>query len=35
VRQTFVAELVGDASLPNAVALNSTSFVGREVFVSR
>jgi MFS family permease len=26
VRQTFVAELVGDAHLPNAVALNSTSF---------
>jgi MFS family permease len=26
VRQTFVAELVGDADLPNAVALNSTSF---------
>jgi MFS family permease len=26
VRQTFVAELVGDAELPNAVALNSTSF---------
>ncbi len=25
-RQTFVAELVGDADLPNAVALNSTSF---------
>ena len=25
-RQTFVAELVGDAELPNAVALNSTSF---------
>ncbi len=24
VRQTFVAELVGDADLPNAVALNST-----------
>ncbi len=26
VRQTFVAELVGDDNLPNAVALNSTSF---------
>jgi MFS family permease len=26
VRQTFVAELVGDGHLPNAVALNSTSF---------
>ncbi|WP_179401403.1 MFS transporter [Burkholderia guangdongensis] len=26
VRQIFVAELVGDAELPNAVALNSTSF---------
>ena len=26
VRQTFVAELVGDADLSNAVALNSTSF---------
>jgi MFS family permease len=26
VRQTFVAELVGDADLPNAIALNSTSF---------
>lgn len=26
VRQTFVAELVGDADLPNAVALNSISF---------
>jgi MFS family permease len=26
VRQTFVAELVGDANLHNAVALNSTSF---------
>jgi MFS family permease len=25
VRQTFVAEMVGDADLPNAVALNSTS----------
>jgi len=28
VRQTFVAELVGDADLPNAVALNSTSYNG-------
>ncbi|MGD0445358.1 MAG: MFS transporter [Edaphobacter sp.] len=27
VRQTFVGELVGDEHLPNAVALNSTSFV--------
>ena len=26
VRQTFVAELVGDHDLPNAIALNSTSF---------
>jgi MFS family permease len=26
VRQTFVAQLVGDADLPNAVALNATSF---------
>ncbi|MBW4028959.1 MAG: MFS transporter [Acidobacteria bacterium] len=26
VRQTFVAEMVGDDDLPNAVALNSTSF---------
>lgn len=26
VRQTFVSELVGDTELPNAVALNSTSF---------
>ena len=26
VRQTFVAELVGDADLPNAIALNSSSF---------
>jgi MFS family permease len=32
VRQTFVGELVGDAELPNAVALNSTSFnAGRMV----
>jgi MFS family permease len=28
VRQTFVSELVGDDDLPNAVALNSTSFNG-------
>jgi MFS family permease len=26
VRQTFVAQLVGDTDLPNAIALNSTSF---------
>lgn len=26
VRQTFVAEMVGDADLPNAVALNASSF---------
>ena len=26
VRQTFVSELVGDEDLPNAIALNSTSF---------
>jgi MFS family permease len=26
VRQTFVAEMVGDTDLPNAVALNATSF---------
>ena len=26
VRQTFVSELVGDADLPNAIALTSTSF---------
>jgi MFS family permease len=32
VRQTFVAELVGDADLPSAVSLNSTSFnAGRMV----
>ena len=32
VRQTFVGELVGDERLPNAVALNSTSFfVGQMV----
>jgi MFS family permease len=28
VRQSFVSELVGDADLPNAVALNSMSFQG-------
>lgn len=28
IRQTFVADLVGDVDLPNAVALNSTSFNG-------
>lgn len=28
VRQTFVAEMVGDADLPNAVALNSTLYNG-------
>ncbi|MDE1918322.1 MAG: MFS transporter [Sphingomonadales bacterium] len=28
VRQTFVGQLVGDADLPNAVALNATSFNG-------
>lgn len=28
VRQTFVSELVGEADLPNAVALNSASFNG-------
>ncbi|WEK45583.1 MAG: MFS transporter [Candidatus Andeanibacterium colombiense] len=28
VRQTFVAALVGDGDLPNAVAINSTSFNG-------
>ncbi len=32
VRQTFVAELVGEADLSNAVALNSTSFnIGRMI----
>ena len=31
VRQTFVAEMVGDADLPNAVALNSTSFNGAQL----
>ncbi|MFG1425884.1 MFS transporter [Roseixanthobacter glucoisosaccharinicivorans] len=32
VRQTFVAELVGDADLPNAVALNSTLFTSAQMF---
>jgi MFS family permease len=32
VRQTFVAQLVGDAELPNAVALNSTSFNAARMF---
>jgi len=31
VRQTFVGELVGDDHLPNAVALNSTSFVAGQM----
>ncbi len=31
VRQTFVAELVGDADLSNAVALNSMSFNGAQM----
>jgi MFS family permease len=31
VRQTFVGELVGDDLLPNAVALNSTSFFGGQM----
>lgn len=31
VRQTFVAELVGDEDLPNAVALNSTLFTGAQM----
>ncbi len=31
VRQTFVGELVGDEHLPNAVALNSTSFVAGQM----
>lgn len=31
VRQTFVAEMVGDADLPNAVALNSTSFTAAQM----
>ena len=32
VRQTFVSELVGDADLPNAVALNSASFNAARMF---
>lgn len=31
VRQTFVAEMVGDDDLPNAVALNSTSFTAAQM----
>ena len=31
VRQTFVGELVGDVHLPNAVALNSTSFLAGQM----
>ena len=31
VRQTFVAEMVGDADLPNAVALNSMSFNAAQI----
>jgi MFS family permease len=31
VRQTFVAEMVGDADLPNAVALNSSSFTAAQM----
>jgi MFS family permease len=31
VRQTFVAEMVGDEDLPNAVALNSTSFTAAQM----
>ena len=31
VRQTFVAEMVGDEDLPNAVALNSTSFNAAQI----
>jgi MFS family permease len=31
VRQTFVGEMVGDDHLPNAVALNSTSFFGAQM----
>lgn len=31
VRQTFVAEIVGDADLPNAVALNSGSFNAAQI----
>lgn len=30
-RQTFVAEMVGNADLPNAVALNSTSFTAAQM----
>ncbi len=33
VRQTFVAEMVGDADLTNAVALNSTSFNPAQMMV--
>lgn len=31
VRQTFVAEMVGDGDLPNAVALNSSSFTAAQM----
>lgn len=31
VRQTFVAEMVGDGDLPNAVGLNSTSFTAAQM----
>lgn len=31
VRQTFVAEMVGDGDLPNGVALNSTSFTAAQM----
>jgi MFS family permease len=31
VRQTFIAEMVGDGDLPNAVALNSTSFTAAQM----
>jgi MFS family permease len=31
VRQTFVSEMVGDGDLPNAVALNSTSFTAAQM----
>jgi MFS family permease len=31
VRQTFVAEMVGDGDLPNAVALNAASFNGAQL----
>jgi MFS family permease len=31
VRQTFIAELVGDEDLPNAVALNATLFTGGQM----